>query len=490
MKISKRSLIVGFTPLSFMIGGILLSGDAYSQEAERKASSNRVSSAQTTTATRASSSRGNSSKRSRTSTTTTSSTTQSAEYIKEDCATKYMLGLDRECYNENKDQSGGAYSDCSDKTMADYYDIMDMQLSAVVGANEFSAYKKKCDAYKGYALDKWLGAKNTVETSAVKGSSECVVANNRLKAAKKCYAAAIAHDGNFFEFTNLMTQTCGEQPDVASKFAKAGDLGLANIPKLLENYSTLQFTNKSENWRNAVEAVLAGYIYEARQACGEETYEMLELNEFTEDKRGNLLSTAKESFVKSATSNLGHRTSKNVIPSIIPNNAEKDKGEVGIHLKYYDDLGWIDERQYRKRRKKSIHDKKYLLDNGTNTHLKDVDNISNVYVIEGVKSINSARARLLNILDSGDIGTDGTQDDIDIAIITGLGGRVGSTDTGLYTVISNLSDGDTFVIKQQDNVCQVLVMDEDGNLSKLSSREIQLNRSLQSYVRGCAKVVE
>ena len=44
-----------------------------------------------------------------------------------------------------------------------------------------------------------------------------------------------------------------------------------------------------------------------------------------------------------------------------------------------------------------------------------------------------------------------TQDDIDYAVITGLGGRVSTTDAGLYEVISNLAEGDTFVIKDNIN---------------------------------------
>ena len=306
MKKSYKALLLALVPLTFIANVAFSADEIVDQlEGERKALSSRTSTSISTDRRSSSSSRRKSSKRTSTSTSTT--TTSETQYSQDDCATKYMLGLDRECYNTNRVQSGGAYADCSDKTMADYYDIMDMQLSYIVGVDNFVTYKSKCDTYKGYALDKWLSSKGIIEKSAIKGSSECILATKRLTAAKKCYAAAIAHDGNFFEFDDLMMTSCGEIPEVAKKFSNAGDMGLSNIPQLLENYSTLQFTNKSENWRSAIEAVLAGYIYDARQNCGEESYDILELNQFTEDKRENILSKAKDSFASEVASNLGRR---------------------------------------------------------------------------------------------------------------------------------------------------------------------------------------
>ncbi|MCR5506409.1 MAG: hypothetical protein K6F04_01010 [bacterium] len=486
MKISYKTLLLALIPFSF-ISGVAFSADETVEqlEGERKSSSSRTSTSISTDRRSSSSSRKRSTKKKTTTTTTTST-----QYSQDDCATKYMLGLDRECYNTNRVQSGGAYADCSDKTMADYYDIMDMQLSYIVGVDNFVTYKTKCDAYKGYALDKWLSSKGIIEKSAIKGSSECILATNKLTAAKKCYAAAIAHDGNFFEFGELMTTSCGEIPEVARKFSNAGDMGLSNIPQLLENHSTLQFTNKSENWRSAVEAVLAGYIYDARQACGEENYDLLELNQFTEDKRGNILSTAKESFVSGVASNLGRRAGNFVQTGSMAVGVSKN-GVVLVpatSTKFYKQLDATNPKTLDKNIKRTfVSDRIY---GDTTPQIKNVENISNIYVIEDVSSINKTRARLLNIISTGDIGTYDTQDEIDYAVITGLGGRANSSDVGIYDVISNISEGDTFVIKDTSNNCQILMINSDGDFEKLLRKEIQKNKSLMTYTSGCSKVIE
>ena len=96
----------------------------------------------------------------------------------------------------------------------------------------------------------------------------------------------------------------------------------------------------------------------------------------------------------------------------------------------------------------------------------------------------------MNIISTGDIGSTETQDDIDYAVITGLGGRVSTTDAGLYEVISNLAEGDTFVIKDNSNNCQVLMLTSDGEFDKLSKIEIKKNKSLMTYASDCLKVVE
>ena len=480
MKISHKVFMLSLVSIIFL-PNLVLANDETSIQSDsiRKASSSMNN---TNVDRRAS----NSSKKSnRRKTTSTSNTTTDTKYSQEDCTTKYMAGLDAECYNINRVQDGGVYADCSDKTVADYYDIMDMQLSSVVGINNFAEYKSKCDVYKGYALDKWLGTKGVVETSAVKGSDECVRATKKLTAAKKCYTAAIAHDGNFFEFSDLMNKTCGNMPDVAKKFANAGDMGLSNIPQMLENYSTLQFTKKSGKWRSAIEATLAGYIYDARQSCGEENYDILELNQFTEDKRENILSRTKDSFASEVETNLNKRS---------PNIARIGKAAIVVgndamgfvpanSIELYDNIGRVASGQTLK------YDTPKDIGN-TTPQIKNSNSIGNIYVIDDVSNLNKTRARLINIISSGNMGTVESRDDIDYAIITGLGGRANSIDTGIYDIVSNISDGDTFVIKDNTRNCQILVIDEDGNFYKLSKSEAERNNSLEYYVSECKKVIE
>ena len=485
MKISYKVLMFALVPFTFMSTAAFSDDIAVEQlSGERKATSTGGSSVSTER--RSSSKKKKSSRKTKTTTTTV---TNSTKYSQDDCATQYIKGLDNECYNTNRIQDGGVYSDCSDKTVADYYDIMDMQLSRVVGLENFATYKEKCDSYKAYALEKWLSTKGVIETSAVKGSNECVIATKKLTAAKKCYTAALSHDGNFFEFGDLMNKNCGEMPDVAKKFSSAGDLGIANIPQMLENYSTLQFTNKSSNWRQAVEATLAGYIYDARQACGEENYDILELNQFTEDKRENILSKAKDSFASEIGANLGKRTSNLIKTGSATVVATKSGTAVvpNSSLKFYRTFDATDPRTL----DKNIHGafiKKNFGD--TTPQIKDLNDVANIYVIENVSSVNTTRARLLSIIKSGNTGNSETQDDIDYAIIVGLGGRANSYDTSLYEIISNLDYGDTFVIKDNYSNCQILMLNADGNLENLLKKEIIKNKSLNSYTSSCQKVIE
>ena len=452
-------------------------------------------------------------------------TNTNAEYTKEDCATKYIAALDRECYNTNTTNDGGVYADCSDKTMTDLYDIMDMQLSSIVGVDKLNTYKKKCDGYKGYALTKWLDAKQTVETSAIKGSFECVHAFKKLSAAKKCSAAALAHNGNAFEFAELMKVSCGDQPDVAEKFAKAGDIGLSNVAEMLDNYSTLQFTNKSTNWRQAVESVLAGYMYDAKQKCGEEDYAIIEQNYFTEDKRDNIIKKTKESFAIAAAENLGNRTANAIMYNTYaanPNNNNKASMGTGAVVATSVANG-ISAGIINSKLNPGIHPvsapippvgvvvapvvapvgpippigpgphkiKSQNAFGNTTPQLSNALYLNNVYVIDGVYNVNNTRARLINILNSGDVGSLDNQDNIDVAIIKALGGRAGTVDGDLYNTLENLTEGDTFIIRQADlKYCQVLSIDAYGNLNPLTETEIRTNEYLPTYIHGCFRIVE
>ncbi|MBD5398536.1 hypothetical protein HDR60_03450 [bacterium] len=419
----------------------------------------------------------------------------SIEETKQDCITKYIAALDLECYNSNNTNKGGVYSDCSDRTIVDLYDVMDMQLANVVPYKDLSKYIKNCPSYKGEAVATWLGAKNTIEQSAVKSSGECLYATDRLNAAKKCYSAALAHDGNFFDFENLMKSTCGTFPDIALKFAKAGDLGLSNIPKMLENYSTLQFTNKSENWRNAVEAVFAGYIYEAREACGEENYDIVQLNNFDSDSRKNLLTIANEGFASQFGEQLGSRTENllstgkptvGYIASAKPTQALYSDTTVGKTVaKFYENMGWKNAIITGESGKSAKNNNKF---GNTTPQIKNLYSVNNVYIIDNVSNLNTAKARLTNIIKNGDMGTAITQDSLDQTIANALGAR-SLNDASIYSILTDLEDGDTFIIKDKKTMCLVLTIKND-TLVKLSNSDVDNLPELYSYMNGCSDISE
>lgn len=436
----------------------------------------------------------------------------SEEETKQNCITKYIAALDLECYNSNNVNNGGVYSDCSDKTIVELYDIMDMQLANVVEYKDLSKYVKKCPNYKGEAISTWLAAKGVIETSAVKSSGDCIYATDKLNAAKKCYSAALAHDGNFFDFEKLMTANCGNFPDVASKFAKAGDLGIANIPRMLENYSTLQFTNKSENWRNAVEAVLAGYIYEAREACGEETYDIIQLNNFDPDNRENLLTIAKESFASQFGEQLGSRTENLVstgqptvgyVASAKPTQALYTNTIAGKTVaQFYENMGWEDSigtgksvitgTVIKTEKNGSVGKSNKNFGNttknfgNTTPQINGLYAVRDVYLIENIPNLSTARARLTNIVKYGDMGTYLTQDTLDQTIANALGAR-SINDSTIYSVLSEMDNGDTFVIKDRNNKCSVLIL-KDNDLIKLSSTDVDKTPEVYDYMKNCSSV--
>lgn len=431
----------------------------------------------------------NSSRTSTSSRTILSSSSSNQEQTKSDCISKYIAALDKECYNTVNVNKGGVYADCSSMTIPEFYDAMDMQIGRIVGNDELADFLKNCTAYKGEALTQWLGAKNVIETSAVKASDDCIFATEKLNAAKKCYTAALAHDGNFFEFENLMQATCGTYPDVAQKFSDAGNLGLANLPKLLQNYSTLQFTSKSENWRNAVEAILADYIYQAKAACGEDNYDIIEFNNFAPDNQENLLSIAKENFAAQFGQQLGSRT-ENLLssgkPTVgTPTQALNKDTILGKTVStFYENMGWkqaVKSGNYRE----VIENQKF---GNTTPQTKDAYLIQNVFVIDGVNSLNNAKARLANIIKTGDLGAYTSQDSLDSIIINALGGRSGN-DASIYNILADLSDGDTFIIKQDNGMCMVLIL-KNEQLNTLNNHEVDNLPALYDYLKGCNDLAE
>jgi hypothetical protein len=383
-----------------------------------------------------------------------------------------MAALDKECYNTHA--NGGVYSDCSDKSMSELYDAMDMNLGRLVDYAQLAETVKTCAPYKGYAVEKWLSAKKVVETSAVKDSEECIFAKQKLAAATKCYSAALSHDGNFFEFENLMKRSCGQYPEVWQKFAKAGDIGLGNLPKLLENWSTMQFTNKNENWKSQIEAVLVGYMYSAKSACGEDNYEIIEFNQLQPDTRENLLTIMNKGFADQLGQNAATRIQTSVTigapagQNVAATNEKKNE-------EIYAAFGWKD----------AVAGKSP--GEAAGKAKKETYKAGNVYTIDEVSNLGTARARLVAIVQNGSIGTAESQDDLDRKIIVSLGGRAG--DPGIYNIISAMQDGDTFIIKENGGMCQAMYL-KNKALVKLASAEMDAMPSLYGYMRGCRDIIE
>ncbi len=399
--------------------------------------------------------------------------TKPQSYTENECKTKYIQALDMECYDAANVHSGGLYSNCNDKTVTEFYDIMDMQLAKIIGTTDFIRYKADCDPYKGAALQAWIPTKDIQEKSALKNSSQCQLANKRLTAAKKCYSAAIAHNGNSYEFENLMKATCGDYADVATQFAKAGDLGLSNIPQLITNYATLQFTNKSENWRQSVEAILAGYTYDARQACGEETYDLLQLNEFTQDQRTNLLTVASSNYSNQFNNTIAGRMTAPVVSTAVGSSVNS------IPVWGYQNGSVVNTATNGFVTNNNSQNNYY----GSNVSTLNNIIVTDVYTIRDVGSIDAAKVKLNTVLFTGNINSY-SQDTTDRAIAQGLAGLP------TYNTGSNLQAGNAFVIKQTNRVCQVLIVDKNGSLITVAEQAAASDSKLRNYIMDCERLMQ
>ena len=149
-----------------------------------------------------------------------------------------------------------------------------------------------CKSYSYNRVVALLNNKDVIETGLKKNTAECSKATKALQAAKKCYAAMIASDGSSsIELYNQLDSLCGFAVSgdsyMLNRFYQAGDYGDANIGALEDLRLTGQNTQKRENWRQVVDATLAGYTEIAELACGEENYKLTKVNQYALDSRSN-----------------------------------------------------------------------------------------------------------------------------------------------------------------------------------------------------------
>lgn len=219
-------------------------------------------------------------------------------YSENDCISVMVDALSRECYNESLIKQG-VYSECANMSINDYSRIIDQNLYYVVAADDLHDYQGRCSGYKSLAIDRFLSQAETIEDNARESSGECVASKYELKQAKDCYVAIMATSGSYWEYP----EECNT--GVGRRFKKAGEEGLANPLAYAQNFSTMQFTGKTNNWREAVDAVLSGYMMKAKFACGEEDFQMVAINNFTPDERNNVLNDFLRGFSEQFGAQLG-----------------------------------------------------------------------------------------------------------------------------------------------------------------------------------------
>jgi hypothetical protein len=334
------------------------------------------------------------------------------EFTREDCATRFISALDRECHDPNYSPRLGVYAKCQGWTISQLYSAMDKQIRLSMSSQAALSTIQTCAPYRSFALSRWLEMKAIVEESSVRNSAECLLATDRLNAAKACYSIANAYHGNEIELRSMINHTCGQFPDVAYRFTRAINIGLTSSVQVGQNQFTLQLgSSRADNWRNVVEAVLVSYIYQAQAACGNQV-DIIPLSPPPPSSGENIISSMQSGFVAQVSGIWGRRA-ENIIAAGAPVSAM------------------------------------------TGQQLEAPQNIKSVYPIR-VPNLSLGRARLASIIIDSIIGTEETRDDLDIAIITALGGRRNETNAGIHGIISSLDDGDVFVLRDNQGRCMAL----------------------------------
>jgi len=337
------------------------------------------------------------------------------EFTREDCATRLISALDRECHDPAFSPRG-VYAKCADWTIAQLYSAMDKQLRQVMSSTAAISTIRTCSPYRSFALTRWLEMKTIVEEAAIKNSAECLLATDRLAAAQACYSVANVLSGDPSQFREMMQHTCGRFSDVAFRFISAGNLGISTSLYMTTNQISLQVSPTiRNNWRNAVEAVMVSYIYQARAACGDQDLSFIQLSNLPHDNRDQLLSAMQTSSIWSGQQQ--------------PLSTQVSVGNAS-----------------------------------TTATSGRVFNIQ-------APNLSIGRARLAAIIVDSIIGTEETRDDLDVAIITALGGRKNESNAGIYQIISSLDDGDTFVLRDGMGRCVTLRL-SGWKLAEIDSRAL------------------
>ena len=197
--------------------------------------------------------------------------------------------------------------------------------------------EKGCKAYTYNRILYLLANKDTIEQGRKQNTPECSYAAKMLQAAKQCYAVMISSDGSYSsDLYNKLEELCGEsvsgEKDMASRFFKAGDYGSSDLQSIKTLALSGQNTMKRENWRQIVDATLAGYTEIAEQECGKENYELTKINNFALDSRDNLAMIQMKEAAKQSGKALGDRIIGSIYKESDCKNSPLPEG--GLYWRY------------------------------------------------------------------------------------------------------------------------------------------------------------
>ena len=232
----------------------------------------------------------------------------------DECNVDIDYCFNRYCFDK-KTLSEGVYSKCGAEPASQILINVESCLETRAVIKELDL-KNGCKNYSYNRVVNLLANKDVIETGLKKNSKECQKATRALQAAKECYALMISSDGSYsLDLYERLDKLCGFEVSgdsyMLNRFFEAGDYGQANLQAISDLEMTGQNTVKRENWRQVVDATLAGYTEIAELACGEEDYKLTKVNDYALDSRDNSAMIA----LKAQATEIGKQTANRIVNS-------------------------------------------------------------------------------------------------------------------------------------------------------------------------------
>lgn len=210
--------------------------------------------------------------------------------LSNDCNKYIGACIDEVCADKEqvrrRETSGGLYDKCGrmslNKLVGKISDCMER-----FNNPEFD-YQLRCKAGIVGQVQNLLVNKDELEKNFKSSSIECVEAKKDMTAARNCYSTMIKSDGAVdVTIQEALYQNCGPvsvngSAVVAAEFFTTGLVGRSNAGELMANDMK---PYREENWRELVEAKLAGYIERAQSSCGDEDFEISQINLYQPDEK-------------------------------------------------------------------------------------------------------------------------------------------------------------------------------------------------------------
>lgn len=254
---------------------------------------------------------------SRTTSKSRTTTTTSKKYktpTQDQCNIDIDYCFNRYCFDK-KTLTDGVYSKCGAEPASTILINVEDCLNTRAVIKELDL-NDGCKSYSYNRVVALLSSKDVIETGLKKNTKECAKATKALQAAKQCYAKMISSDGtSSLELYNELDALCGFNVSgdsyMLNRFFDAGNYGDSNVGAIQDLKASGQNTVKRENWRQVVDATLAGYTEIAELACGSEDYKLTRVNQYALDSHDNSQMIA----LKAEAEEVGRQTANRIVNS-------------------------------------------------------------------------------------------------------------------------------------------------------------------------------